>query len=116
MAFRGMPEGGGPKSKDPMPACTKEYWPSQGGEMADAYESEGAPGDKGTGGLSAVTGNTEEGEYNHDTVKAHGNWPHSPADPDVEGPPLGSDAGPNGLTDSGPGTGPMPNDRRSGGY
>lgn len=81
---------------DKMPECTQEYHPTTGGTVADTFESDGAPGDKDGTGMSAVTGNTEEGEYNHDKIKGHGVWPHSPADPEVGGPPLAStEGGPN---------------------
>ena len=87
--------------------------------MADTFESDGAPGDKDGTGMSAVTGNTEEGEYNHDKVRGQGPYPHSPADPDVSGPPLAStDGGPNytqGQTGASQ-TGQMPSDRVKAGY
>jgi hypothetical protein len=98
-----------------IPACTREYYPNQGGEMADTYESDGAPGDKDGTGMSAVTGNTEEGDYpNVEALRGLGPYPHSPADPDCEGPPLAStDGGPNYTSGQGGPAQPatMPNDR-----
>lgn len=98
-----------------IPALTKEFYPNQGGEMADDYESNGAPGDKDGMGMSAVTGNTEEGDYpNVEALRGLGPYPHSPADPDCGGPPLAStEGGPNYTQGQGGPAQPatMPNDR-----
>lgn len=119
MADNGVVKNSGPKSKDPMPECTREYYPAQGGEMGDTFESEGAPGDKDGTGMSAVTGNTDIGEY-QTAVNTFGDWPHGANDPDVEGPPIGADSqtvGPNGAVDMGAQTpSTMPNDRAKSGY
>lgn len=100
-----------------VPECTRLFYPNQGGEMADTYESEGVPGDKDGTGMSAVTGNTEEGDYpNVEALRGLGPYPHSPADPECGGPPLAStDGGPNyTMGQNAPGQpATMPNDRVS---
>jgi len=84
-----------PRSK--VPACTQKYHPSTGGYNGGYIEGKGMPGDKGEGGFSTPTGNTVDGDFNHEKVASHGNYPHSPADPAVGGPPLGSTSGPQGA-------------------
>jgi len=113
------PSGGGANKSDPVPACSKEYSPHSGGMEASPIESEGAPGEKGEGGMSAVTGNTEEGEYNYDKLRSWGNYPHSGPDPDnLEGPPIGStDGGPTHAEgQSSPGGGGELNERIGKGF
>ena len=75
------------------PDCTKRYHPMTGGTEASYVEGHGETGDKGISVEAEYMQPTEEGVYNHAKVAAHGNYPHSPADPKVGGPPLGSTEG-----------------------
>lgn len=89
--------GVGTPSRGATPSLSKQFSPASGGYGGEQFESAGMPGDKGEGGSSAPGGNTTEGDY---CSKAHtvGGYPHGPEDPSMEGPPLGTIAGPNGAT------------------
>lgn len=90
--------GGATKAKRTgAPYCTQMYHPTTGGIQADYIESHGSPGAYPIDISANPDAPSEEGSYNHAKVAAHGNYPHSGADPEVEGPPIGTIAGPNGA-------------------
>lgn len=69
-------------------ACTSQYSPHSGGYAASEIETGAGP--VADVSLSAPpTDPSGQGNYNT-VVNGHGNWPHSPADPDVEGAPIGA--------------------------
>lgn len=89
MAEHSYPNPGGTLVKTGMNQCMRNYDPGVGGMQASAIEGYGDAGEIGEAQPSHTPGGkSDEGEYNHYYVSMHGDYPHSPADPEVGGPPL----------------------------